>query len=205
MENIDKSNSEEFIAKFTSLDYVVLSCMHYTDLKTMIKINALDLVESCEKIFDCGYMKKMNTEPPTELKNKIQQWLDSIEYKQYTKNTNETLSITDKEKIRKIYSKLELKPHDLSELTNPGIQFLENKEVEIKKQWSILMKFNDTKDITNLKKSIDMFAISIPLMFTTGIANGKLFSAMFKTINVGMYDYLSKNTIIHPIFLDYLK
>ena len=205
MENIDKSNSEEFIAKFTSLDYVVLSCMHYTDLKTMIKINALDLVESCEKIFDCGYMKKMNTEPPTELKNKIQQWLDSIEYKQYTKNTNETLSITDKEKIRKIYSKLELKPHDLSELTNPGIQFLENKEVEIKKQWSILMKFNDTKDITNLKKSIDMFAISIPLMFTTGIANGKLFSAMFKTINVGIYDYLSKNTIIHPIFLDYLK
>ena len=205
MENIDKSNSEEFIAKFTSLDYVVLSCMHYTDLKTMIKINALDLVESCEKIFDCGYMKKMNTEPPTELKNKIQQWLDSIEYKQYTKNTNETLSITDKEKIRKIYSKLELKPHDLSELTNPGIQFLENKEVEIKKQWSILMKFNDTKDITNLKKSIDMFAISIPLMFTTGIANGKIFSAMFKTINVGMYDYLSENTIIHPIFLDYLK
>jgi len=205
MENIDKSNSEEFIAKFTSLDYVVLSCMHYTDLKTMIKINALDLVESCEKFFDCGYMKKMNTEPPTELKNKIQQWLDSIEYRQYTKNTNETLSITDKEKIRKIYSKLELKPHDLSELTNPGIQFLENKEVEIKKQWSILMKFNDTKDITNLKKSIDMFAISIPLMFTTGIANGKLFSAMFKTINVGMYDYLSKNTIIHPIFLDYLK
>jgi hypothetical protein len=205
MENIDKSNSEEFIAKFTSLDYVVLSCMHYTDLKTMIKINALDLVESCEKFFDCGYMKKMNTEPSTELKNKIQQWLDSIEYRQYTTNTNEILSITDKEKIKKIYSKLELKPHDLSELTNSGIKFLDNKEIEIKNQWNILTKFNDAKDVTNLKKSIDMFAISIPLMFTTGIANGKIFSAMFKTINVGMYDYLSENTIIHPIFLDYLK
>ena len=205
MENIDKSNSEEFIAKFTSLDYVVLSCMHYTDLKTMIKINALDLVESCEKFFDCGYMKKMDTEPPTELKNKIQQWLDSIEYRQYTKNTNQILSITDKERIRKIYSKLELKPHDLSELTNSGMKFLDNKEMEIKKQWSILTKFNDAKDVTNLKKSIDMFAISIPLMFTTGIANGKIFSAMFKTINVGMYDYLSENNIIHPIFLDYLK
>ncbi len=171
----------------------------------MIKINALNLVESCEKFFDCGYMKKMNTKPPTELKNKIQQWLDSIEYKQYTKNTNETLSISDKEKIRKIYSKLELKPHDLSELTNPGIQFLENKEVEIKKQWNILMKFNDVKDVINLKKSIDRFSISIPLMFTTGVADGKLFSAMFKTMNIGMYDYLSKNPIIHPIFLDYLK
>ena len=205
MENIDKSNSEEFIAKFTSLDYVVLSCMHYTDLKTMIKINALDLVESCEKFFDCGYMKKMNTEPSTELKNKIQQWLDSIEYRQYTKNTNEILSITDKEKIKKIYSKLELKPHDLSELTNSGMKFLDNKEMEIKKQWSILTKFNDAKDVTNLKKSIDMFAISIPLMFTTGIANGKIFSTMFKRINVGMYDYLSENNIIHPIFLDYLK
>ena len=205
MENTDKSNSEEFISKFTSLDYVVLSCMHYTDLKTMIKINALDLVESCEKFFDCGYMKKMNTEPSTELKNKIQQWLDSIEYRQYTKNTNQILSITDKERIRKIYSKLELKPHDLSELTNSGMKFLENKEIEIKKQWIILMKFNDAKDVTNLKKSIDMFAISIPLMFTTGIANGKIFSAMFKTINIGMYDYLSKNPIIHPIFLDYLK
>lgn len=205
MENNDKSNSEEFISKFTSLDYVVLSCMHYTDLKIMIKINALDLVESCEKFFDCGYMKKMNTEPSTELKNKIQQWLDSIEYRQYTKNTNEILSITDKEKIKKIYSKLELKPHDLSELTNSGMKFLDNKEMEIKKQWSILTKFNDAKDVTNLKKSIDMFAISIPLMFTTGIANGKIFSTMFKRINVGMYDYLSENNIIHPIFLDYLK
>jgi len=205
MENNDKSNSEEFISKFTSLDYVVLSCMHYTDLKIMIKINALDLVESCEKFFDCGYMKKMNTEPSTELKNKIQQWLDSIEYRQYTKNTNQTLSITDKEKIKRIYSKLELKPHDLSELTNSGMKFLDNKEIEIKNQWGILTKFNDVKDVTNLKKSIDMFAISIPLMFTTGIANGRIFSAMFKTINVGMYDYLSKNTIIHPIFLDYLK
>ncbi len=202
---MEKPNTEDIISDFTSLDYVVLSCMQYTDLKVMIKINALNLVESCEKFFDCGYMKKMNTKPPTELKNKIQQWLDSIEYKQYTKNTNETLSISDKEKIRKIYSKLELKPHDLSELTNPGIQFLENKEVEIKKQWNILMKFNDVKDVINLKKSIDRFSISIPLMFTTGVADGKLFSAMFKTMNIGMYDYLSKNPIIHPIFLDYLK
>ncbi len=202
---MEKPNIEDIISDFTSLDYVVLSCMQYTDLKVMIKINALNLVESCEKFFDCGYMKKMNTKPPTELKNKIQQWLDSIEYKQYTKNTNETLSISDKEKIRKIYSKLELKPHDLSELTNPGIQFLENKEGEIKKQWNILMKFNDVKDVINLKKSIDRFSISIPLMFTTGVADGKLFSAMFKTMNIGMYDYLSKNPIIHPIFLDYLK
>jgi len=202
---MEKPNLEDIISNFTSLDYVVLSCMHYTDLKIMIKINPLDLVVSCEKFFDCGFMEKMNTEPPMELKNKIQQWLESIEYRQYTKNTNEILSITDKEKIRKIYSKLELKPHDLSELTNTGIRFLENKEIEIKKQWEIFMKFNDNKDDINLKKSIDEFAISIPLMFSTGVANGKIFSAMFKTINVGMYDYLSKNPAIHPIFLDYLK
>ena len=205
METPVKPNLEDNVLKFTSLDYVVLSCMYYTDLKTMIKINPLDLVESCEKFFDCGYMKKMNTEPSVELKSKIQQWLDSVEYRQYTKNTNEILSITDKEKIRKIYSKLELKPHDLSELTNTGIQFLENKEIEIKNQWEILIKFKDSKDTINLKRSIDEFAISIPLMFSTGIADGKLFSTMFKTINVGMYDYLSENTIIHPIFLDYLK
>ena len=202
---MEKPNLEDIISNFTSLDYVVLSCMHYTDLKIMIKINPLDLVVSCEKFFDCGFMEKMNTEPPMELKNKIQQWLESIEYRQYTKNTNEILSITDKEKIRKIYSKLELKPHDLSELTNTGIRFLENKEIEIKKQWEIFVKFNDNKDDINLKKSIDEFAISIPLMFSTGVANGKIFSAMFKTINVGMYDYLSKNPAIHPIFLDYLK
>ena len=42
-------------------------------------------------------------------------------------------------------------------------------------------------------------------MFTTDIASGKLFSEMFKTMNLGMYDYLSNNPLIHPIFLDYLK
>ena len=205
MEKPIKPNFEDIISNFSSLDYVVLSCMHYTDLKVMIKINALDLVESCEKFFDCGYMKKMDKEPPVELKNKIQRWLDSIEYRQYTKNTNEILSTTDKEKIRKIYFRLELKPHDLSELTDSGIRFLENKEIEIKNQYEILIKFNDTKDIVNLKKSIDKFAISIPLMLSTKIMNGKVFSTMFKTMNIGMYDYLSENPIIHPIFLEYLK
>lgn len=202
---MEKINSKEIISNFTSLDYVVFSCMHYTDLKVMIRINPLDLVVSCEKFFDCEFMKKMNQEPSSQLKLKIQNWLNSIEYKQYTKNTAQTLSVNDKDRIRNIYAKLGLKPHDLSELTDAGIKFLENKEFEIKQQWDVLVQMNESHDAINLKKSIDECAILIPLMFTTGIANGKLFSEMFKTINLGMYDYLSKNPLIHPIFLDYLK
>ena len=200
-----KINSKEIISNFTSLDYVVFSCMHYTDLKVMIRINPLDLVVSCEKFFDCEFMKKMNQEPSSQLKLKIQNWLNSIECKQYTKNTAQSLSENDKERIRKIYSKLELKPHDLSELTDAGIKFLEKKEFEIKQQWEVLVQMNDSQDDINLKKAIDGCAILIPLMFTSGIANGQFLSAMFKTINLGMYDYLSKNPRIHPIFLDYLK
>ena len=202
---MEKINSKEIISNFTSLDYVVFSCMHYTDLKAMIRINPLDLVVSCEKFFDCEFMKKMNQEPSSQLKLKIQNWLNSIEYKQYTKNTAQTLSVNDKDRIRNIYAKLGLKPHDLSELTDAGIKFLENKEFEIKQQWGIMVQMNESHDAINLKKSIDECAVLIPLMFTTGIANGKLFSEMFKTINLGMYDYLSKNPLIHPIFLDYLK
>jgi hypothetical protein len=202
---MEKINSKEIISNFTSLDYVVLSCMHYTDLKAMIRINSLDLVVSCEKFFDCEFMKKMNQEPSSQLKLKIQNWLNSIEYKQYTKNTAQTLSANDKDRIRNIYSKLGLKPHDLSELTDAGIKFLENKEFEIKQQWDAMVQMNKSHDTVNLKKSIDEYAVLIPLMFTAGIANGKLFSEMFKTINFGMYDYLSKNPLIHPIFLDYLK
>ena len=202
---MEKINSKEIISNFTSLDYVVFSCMHYTDLKVMIRINPLDLVVSCEKFFDCEFMKKMNQEPSSQLKLKIQNWLNSIEYKQYTKNTAQTLSVNDKDRIRNIYAKLGLKPHDLSELTDAGIKFLENKEFEIKQQWDALVQMNESHDAINLKKSIDECAVLIPLMFTTRIANGKLFSEMFKTINLGMYDYLSKNPLIHPVFLDYLK
>ncbi len=202
---MEKINSKEIISNFTSLDYVVFSCMHYTDLKVMIRINPLDLVVSCEKFFDCEFMKKMNQEPSSQLKLKIQNWLNSIEYKQYTKNTGQTLSVNDKERIRNIYAKLGLKPHDLSELTDAGIKFLENKEFEIKQQWDAMVQMNESHDAINLKKSIDECAVLIPLMFTTRIANGKLFSEMFKTINLGMYDYLSKNPLIHPVFLDYLK
>jgi hypothetical protein len=202
---MEKTDSDKIISNFTSLDYVVLSCMHYTDLKAMIKISPLDLVVSCEKLFDCEFMKKMNREPSSQLKLKIQNWLNSIEYKQYTQNTAQSLSENDKERIKKIYSKLELKPHDLSELTDAGIKFLKNKEFEIKQQWDVLVQMNESHDAINLKKSIDGCAVLIPLMFTTEVANGQLLSAMFKTINLGMYDYLSKNPRIHPIFLDYLK
>ena len=202
---MEKTDSDKIISNLTSLDYVVLSCMHYTDLKVMIKINPLDLVVSCEKLFDCEFMKKMDDEPSSELKLKIQNWLNSIEYKQYTQNTAQSLSANDKHRIRNIYSKLGLKPHDLSELTDAGIKFLESKEFEIKQKWDEMVQMNISQDAINLKKSIDEYAALIPLMFTTGIANGQLFSAMFKTVNLGMYDYLSKNPLIHPIFLDYLK
>ena len=205
MEKISNSTSEEIISNFTSLDYVVLSTMQYTDLKAMTKINALELVKSCEKLFDCGFMKKMNGEPPVKLKIKIQQWLDSIEYKQYTKNTNESLSVEDKNVIRTIYLKLELKPHDLSELTIIGIKFLEKKESLIKQQWKKLQEMNKLQVSINLKILIDECSILIPLMFTSGIANGKSFSQMFKTMDIGMYEYLSKNSLIHPIFLSYIK
>jgi hypothetical protein len=202
---MEKTDSDKIISNFTSLDYVVLSCMHYTDLKVMIKINPLDLVVSCEKLFDCEFMKKINGEPSSELKLKIQNWLNSIEYKQYTQNTAQSLGANDKQRIRNIYAKLGLKPHDLSELTDAGIKFLESKEFEIKQKWDEMVQMNISQDAINLKKSIDEYAALIPLMFTTGIANGQLFSAMFKTVNLGMYDYLSENPLIHPIFLDYLK
>lgn len=201
----NKSNSDEIISNLTSIDFVVLAAMHDTDLKTMIKINALDLVKSCEKFFELKIMQKMNHEPSPELKIKIQNWLNSIEYKQYTKNTNQTLSADDKESIRRIYSKLGLKPHDLSELTQAGEVFLEKKINEIKNKWEILIEYNKSNNPIKLKEEIDKCSKIIPIMFTIGIANTRLFSEMFKTMNLSMYGYLSKNKNIHPIFLDYIK
>ena len=200
-----KSNYDIAISNLTSIDLVVLAAMHNTDLKTMIKISALELVKSCEKFFDLEMMQKMNHEPSPELKIKIQNWLNSIEYKQYTQNTNQTLSVKDKESIRRIYSKLELKSHDLSELTQTGELFLENKIKEIKNKWKILINYNKSNNSTKLKEEIDKCSKIIPILFTIGIANPSLFSEMFKTMNLSMYDYLSKNKNIHPIFLDYLK
>jgi len=201
----NKSDYEKAISNLTSIDFVVLAAMHDTDLKTMIKINALDLVKSCEKFFELEIMQKMNHEPSPELKTKIQNWLNSVEYKQYTKNTNQTLSVTDKENIRIIYSKLGLKPHDLSELTQTGEVFLEKKINEIKNKWEILIEHNKSNNPIKLKEEIDKCSKIIPIMFTIGIANARLFSEMFKTMNLSMYGYLSKNKNIHPIFLDYLK
>ncbi|MDC0242914.1 hypothetical protein OAK22_04645 [Nitrosopumilus sp.] len=205
MNTSNKSNSNEIISNLTSIDFVVLAAMHDTDLKTMIKINALDLVKSCEKFFELKIMQKMNHEPSPELKIKIQNWLNSIEYKQYTKNTNQTLSVDDKESIRRIYSKLGLKPHDLSELTQAGEVFLEKKINEIKNKWEILIEYNKSNNPIKLKEEIDKCSKIIPIMFTIGIANPRLFSEMFKTMNLSMYGYLSKNKNIHPIFLDYIK
>ena len=205
MNTSNKSNSDEIISNLTSIDFVVLAAMHDTDLKTMIKINALDLVKSCEKFFELKIMQKMNHEPSPELKIKIQNWLNSIEYKQYTKNTNQTLSVDDKESIRRIYSKLGLKPHDLSELTEAGEVFLEKKINEIKNKWKILIEYNKSNNPIKLKEEIDKCSKIIPIMFTIGIANARLFSEMFKTMNLSMYGYLSKNKNIHPIFLDYIK
>ena len=54
-----KSNYDTIISNLTSIDLVVLAAMHDTDLKTMIKISALELVKSCEKFFDLEMMQKI--------------------------------------------------------------------------------------------------------------------------------------------------
>ena len=67
------------------------------------------------------------------------------------------------------------------------------------------MKYNESKNSIKLKEEIDRCSKNIPLMFTVGIADGQTFSQMFKTMNISMYDYLSKDKKIHPIFLDYSR
>ena len=200
----EKEDCEKTIANLTSLDYIVLAAMHQTDLKTMIKVSPVELVSSCEKFFDCKLMRKMDKTPPLKLQTKIQNWLNSVEYLQYTKNINKSLTLEEKEKIRKIYVKLQLKSHDLSELTNLGIIVLEKKKIELIQYWNILVEFYKLKDAISLKDSMDKFAISVPVMFTMGIANGTQFIEMFKTMDIGMYEYMSANPEINPIFLDYL-
>ena len=76
---------------------------------------------------------------------------------------------------------------------------------EIENKWKILIEYNKSNNPIKLKEEIDKCSKIIPVMFTIGIANTRLFSEMFKTMNLSMYDYLSKNKNIHPIFLDYLK
>ena len=76
---------------------------------------------------------------------------------------------------------------------------------DLKQHWTILVKYNESKNSIKLKEEIDRCSKNIPLMFTVGIADGQTFSQMFKTMNISMYDYLSKDKKIHPIFLDYLR
>ena len=71
MKNPNHNNDDQIIESLTSIDFVVLSAMYDTDLRTLIKISALDLVKSCEKFFDYNLMRKMNHEPSSELKIKI--------------------------------------------------------------------------------------------------------------------------------------
>ncbi len=158
MKNPNHNNDDQIIDSLTSIDYVVLSAMHDTDLRTLIKISALDLVKSCEKFFDYDLMRKMNHES-----------------------------------------------HDLSELTEEGEIFLKKIKNNAKKQWNVLVEYNESKNTIKLKEEIDKCSKIIPLMFVIKIANGQLFSQMFKTMNMSMYDYLSNDKKIDPIFLDYLR
>ena len=63
---------------------------------------------------------------------------------------------------------------------------------------------NSLSDAVMDHPSLDNIAL-----FKCGLSNDadilETILAGCKTINVGMYDYLSENTIIHPIFLDYIK
>lgn len=199
-----KAILDEKIQNLTSQDYIILASMHQTYLKTMTKIHPLELVESCEKLFDCGLMQKMDRDPPLQLGIKVQNWLNSVEYSQYTKNIHRLLTVEQKEKIRQIYAKLQLNSHDLSELTKKGIELLDAKKSELSKHWKTLFDYNETRDKTNLKKSMDEFAESIPMMLVMSIANGNALTSMFSTMGIGMYGYLSDNPLVDPIFLEFL-
>ena len=162
---------------FSVWDHVLLESIRRNDPRVRIRIGTLKVLDSMERLFECGQMEKKTAMPFDEME-RLEAFRDSAEYAMYKRRieriiTTEVdtyrLHVFDRIGIRTIVDPLVLTPAGLSRITG--------KRDEMRKIWDRLNNMRSKGD-AEFPAEVQKSMANVPLFLAMGIAGGPLYAYM---------------------------
>ena len=158
-------------------DHVLLESIRRNDPRVRIRIGTMKVLDSMERLFECGQMEKKTAIPFDEME-RLEAFRDSAEYVMYKRRieriiTTEVytfrLHVFNRIGIRTIVDPLVLTPAGLSRITG--------KRDEMRKIWDRLNNMRSKGD-AEFPAEVQKSMANIPLFLAMGIAGGSLYAYM---------------------------
>lgn len=195
---IDKELAEKMIKELSAKEYLILGALKNTDLQVLTKFHPVEIVQMYEKFFQCGLIEIMNRKLTWQEGVKVQNWLNSQEFKQYQNNVNKLLDWDEKQLIKKTYERLGLsEKEDVVDITARGNEELEKKRTELNEEWKNIIALYESKNKDQFHQIIEKNKSNMPLYLTMGLVNGSMMGIMMSKMDMNLDTYMQGMEFIY--------
>ena len=180
----EEEKSKE-IEDMNNTDYTLLECQRSENILLSLHIGMIEQLDSIEKLFRCGLIKRFDRKPTFSEKEKVEKQKDTPRYKQYVARIQRIMDSELKQRIKDYQTKLGLKkPDDWLDLTEKGKEVVEKKRKELESVWAELQSSYEKGNKQVFREQVDKNRSMFPLFMIMGFANGAMMGTMLG--NMGM-------------------
>ena len=180
----EEEKSKE-IENMNNTDYTLLECQRSENILLSLHIGMIEQLDSIEKLFRCGLIKRFDRKPTFSEKEKVEKQKDTPRYKQYVARIQRIMDSELKQRIKDYQTKLGLKkPDDWLDLTEKGKEVVEKKRKELESVWAELQSSYEKGNKQVFREQVDKNRSMFPLFMIMGFANGAMMGTMLG--NMGM-------------------
>ena len=189
-EKKEKKEVSKLLKNLDHTDYTLLEGQRTTNLLSSLHLGFEKVLDSSQKLFRCGLVKKLERKLTFSEKEKLERQKDTLQFKQYQARILRIMDSEMQEKLRDHMTQLGLKTGDEPfELTEEGKKILAKKRKELESVWAELKSSYDKGNKQVFRKTLDQNKSMFPLFMVMGFANGAMMGAMMgkMDMNFAMY------------------
>ena len=189
-ENEEKKKVSKLLENLDHTDYTLLEGQRTTNLLSSLHLGFEKVLDSSQKLFRCGLVKKLEGKLTFSEKEKLERQKDTPQFKQYQARIQRIMDSEMKEKLRDYMQQMGMKTgEEPFELTEEGKKILAKKRKELESVWAELKSSYDKGNKQVFRKTLDQNKSMFPLFMVMGFANGAMMGAMMgkMDMNFAMY------------------
>ena len=175
----------EELDNLTTEDYVALKSCKDFDPRLFLKIGTIEAMNSLIKLFEAGYIKKLDRPLTFSEKEKSEIFKDSAEYQQYEKRIKRIADEEYYDKAKEFSQKLDVKNQDDSlDITQEGIELLEKKKKNLELLLSEMKEYVRKNFTIGFKNLVNSNKKDLPLFMVMGLMNGTTMGIMMSKMDM---------------------
>ena len=190
-EKKEKMEVSKLLKNLDHTDYTLLEGQRTTNLLSSLHLGFEKVLDSSQKLFRCGLVKKLERKLTFSEKEKLERQKDTPQFKQYQARILRIMDSEMKEKLRDYMQQMGMKTgEEPFELTEEGKKILAKKRKELESVWAELKSSYEKGNKQVFREKLDQNKSMFPLFMVMGLVNGAMMGAMMGKMDMNFAMYM---------------